>query len=45
MALNKEVFRTRALSAVVFAIVMLAGLLWNHWSFLIFENDGIDTPR
>ena len=35
MALNKEVFRTRALSAVVFAIIMLAGLLWNHWSFLL----------
>jgi len=35
MALNKEVFRVRALSAVVFVIVMLAGLLWNHWSFLL----------
>ncbi len=34
MALNKEVFRTRAISAVVFVIIMLAGLLWNHWSFL-----------
>ena len=35
MALNKEVFRVRATSAVVFVIVMLAGLLWNHWSFLL----------
>ena len=35
MALNKEVFRTRALSAVVFVVIMLAGLLWNHWSFLV----------
>src|ERR1700709_200435 len=35
MALNKEVFRTRATSAVVFVIIMMAGLLWNHWSFLL----------
>jgi len=35
MALNKEVFRVRATSAVFFMIVMLAGLLWNHWSFLV----------
>ena len=35
MALNKEVFRTRAISAVVFVVIMLAGLLWNHWSFLV----------
>jgi phosphatidate cytidylyltransferase len=35
MALNKEVFKVRAISAVVFAVVMLAGLLWNHWSFLL----------
>ena len=35
MALNKEVFKTRALSAVVFVIIMLAGLLWNRWSFLV----------
>jgi len=34
MAFNWETFRTRALSAVVFVIVMLIGLLWNHWSFL-----------
>jgi len=33
MAFNWQTFRTRALSAVVFVIVMMAGLLWNHWSF------------
>jgi phosphatidate cytidylyltransferase len=35
MALNKEVFKTRSLTAVVFVIVMLAGLFWNWWSFVI----------
>ena len=35
MALNKEVFKTRALTALIFVAVMLAGLLWNYWSFLI----------
>jgi phosphatidate cytidylyltransferase len=35
VALNKEVFKTRALTAVVFAMVMLGGLLWNMWSFII----------
>lgn len=35
MPLNKQVFQTRAISAVVFVIIMLAGLLWNHWSFLL----------
>lgn len=35
MALNKEVFKTRSLTAVVFVIVMLAGLLWNFWSFIL----------
>ncbi len=34
MPLNKEVFRTRAISAVIFAAIMLSGLLWNIWSFL-----------
>lgn len=34
MPLNKQVFRTRAISAVFFVIIMLAGLLWNIWSFL-----------
>ena len=35
MALNKAVFKTRALSAVVFVAIMLCGLLWNAWSFLL----------
>jgi phosphatidate cytidylyltransferase len=35
MALNKEVFKTRSLTAVVFVIVMLLGLFWNFWSFVI----------
>jgi len=34
MAFNWQTFRTRALTAVVFVLVMLAGLLWNQWSFL-----------
>lgn len=35
MALNIQTFKTRALTALLFVIVMLAGLLWNWWSFLI----------
>ena len=35
MALNKEVFKTRSLTAVVFVIVMLLGLFWNFWSFVV----------
>lgn len=35
MALNIQTFKTRALTAVVFAVIMLAGLLWNQWSFLL----------
>jgi phosphatidate cytidylyltransferase len=35
MALNVQVFKTRALTAVVFAVVMLAGLLWNKWAFVV----------
>lgn len=35
MALNKEVFKTRSLTAIVFVIVMLLGLFWNWWSFVI----------
>lgn len=37
MALNKVTFKTRSLSAAVFVVVMLAGLLINHWTlFLLF---------
>lgn len=35
MALNKAVFQTRAKTALVYAAVMLTGLLWNEWSFFI----------
>ena len=35
MALNPAVFKTRSLTAAVFVIVMLTGLLWNPWSFFI----------
>ena len=35
MAFNVETFKTRALTAVIFVVIMLAGLLWNHWSFLV----------
>lgn len=33
MAFNWQIFKTRALTAVVFVVVMLVGLLWNRWSF------------
>jgi phosphatidate cytidylyltransferase len=35
MAFNWPTFRTRALTAIIFVVVMFTGLLWNHWSFLI----------
>lgn len=35
MAFNRQIFKTRALTAAVFVVIMLAGLLWNHWSFFI----------
>src|SRR5450759_465039 len=35
MAFNLQTFKTRTLTAIVFATVMLVGLLWNAWSFLI----------
>lgn len=35
MAFNWQTFRTRALTAIVFAAIMLVGLLWNHWSFIV----------
>lgn len=35
MAFNLKTFKTRTLTAILFAAVMLTGLLWNHWSFLI----------
>jgi phosphatidate cytidylyltransferase len=35
MAFNVQTFKTRALTAVIFVLVMLAGLLLNRWSFFI----------
>lgn len=35
MALNIQTFKTRALTAIIFVVVMLTGLLYNHWSFLL----------
>jgi len=35
MALNLTTLKTRTLTAAVFVIVMLTGLLWNQWSFFI----------
>lgn len=35
MAFNFQTFRTRALTAIVFVAIMLGGLLWNQWSFLL----------
>lgn len=34
MAMNIETLKTRSLTAVIFVVVMLAGLLWNEWSFI-----------
>ncbi len=34
MAINIDVFKTRTLTAFIFVVVMLAGVLWNFWSFL-----------
>src|SRR5687767_6855251 len=36
MALNMKTLGTRALSALVFVIILLGCLLWNYWSFSIF---------
>lgn len=35
MAFNFSVFRVRALSAIVFVLIMLAGLLFNNWSYFV----------
>ena len=35
MAFNWQTFKTRALTAIVFVVVMMAGLLWNRWSFFV----------
>src|SRR5260221_399087 len=35
MAFNRQTFQTRTLTAAVFVVIMLLGLLWNQWSFFI----------
>lgn len=35
MAFNLQSFKTRTLTAILFAAIMLCGLLVNHWTFLI----------
>lgn len=35
MPFNLQTFKTRALTAAVFVVIMLAGLLWNYWSFFV----------
>ena len=35
MALNLSVFKTRTISAIVFVMIMMAGLVINQWSFFI----------
>jgi len=35
MAFNWKTFQTRTFTAIIFAAVMLTGLLWNKWSFLV----------
>lgn len=35
MAFNLKTFRTRAITAILFVIIMGAGLLWNQWSFFL----------
>ncbi|MDP9229922.1 MAG: phosphatidate cytidylyltransferase [Bacteroidota bacterium] len=35
MAINLQTLKTRTLSAAIFVVVMIAGLLWNYWSFFI----------
>jgi len=33
MALNLSVLKVRAISAAIFAAIMIGGILWNQWSF------------
>ena len=35
MAFNLQTFKTRTGTAIVFVLVMAAGLLWNSWSFFV----------
>ncbi len=35
MAFNVATLKTRSLTALIFVVFMLGGLLWNEWSFLV----------
>lgn len=35
MAFDSKSFQTRAVTAIVFVVVILVGLLWNGWSFIL----------
>jgi phosphatidate cytidylyltransferase len=35
MAFNFQTFKTRALTAILFVVIMAIGLLWSRWSFFI----------
>lgn len=35
MPLNLSTFKTRSLTAILFVVIMLSGLLYNYWSFFI----------
>ena len=38
MALHWPTFFTRLGSAIVFSAIMMAGLLWNEWAFLVLVS-------
>ncbi len=35
MAFNRQTFKTRAITSIVFVAIMAVGLLWNRWSFFL----------
>jgi phosphatidate cytidylyltransferase len=35
MAFNLQTFKTRTLSALIFAVIMIFGLIWSHWTFFL----------
>jgi len=35
MVFNQQAFKIRALTSIVFVVIMLIGLLWSQWSFII----------
>ena len=35
MAIDKKILQARSITAIVFVVVMLLGLLWNKWSFFL----------